>query len=110
MIYALAVSKYFDLKMLKIGSVEINEETTTIIRCGQKTDYINKTISFRYNNLRFKGSHNYIPFLTLGSFTTHTGLNTISLDNGHETISLDIIIKNELELNRLKQLATRFYK
>lgn len=105
MILGIASVYYAESKTRKTGELCISESMITIKE--ENKDELNLAKSdfqFKIKDFRYKGQPNFIPFLRIGAFTTHSGINQIQIYNQNHDFLIDILIENK---NRL-DLILRF--
>ena len=101
---------YFTKKVKKNGYILIEKDKTKISTETSQLELINQEYQVKFSNTGYKGRSNYIPFLTIGSFTTNPGVNTICFYNKKKEFNYEILIKSEIELNKLKNILKKTYK
>lgn len=67
--------------------------------------------SVKHSKLKYEGQSNYRLLMTLGAYSTHSGINTICFYNEQKKFRYHILLRSEEDCNELKIiLAKRFEK
>lgn len=111
MLFSGAISvNYYTKKVNQIGSILFEENKTKFSINTSEIEIINADYCVKFSKTGYEGKTNYIPFLTIGSFTTNPGINTICFYNDLRKFSYEIILKSESEYKSLLNKLSNNYK
>lgn len=105
MILGIASVHYAESKTRKIGDLCIGESMITIKEENKdELNLVKSDYQFKIKDFRYKGQPNYIPFLRIGAFTTHSGINQILIHNHDHAFFIDILVENKNRLDSIQKL------
>lgn len=111
MLFSGAISvNYYTKRVKEIGTIHFEEKKTKISINTKEIEIINENYNVKFSNTGYEGKSNYIPFLTIGSFTTNPGVNSISFYNEKNKFRYEILVKSKTEYNKLKSIIKEMYK
>lgn len=104
-----AFSVNYHTKKIKLKGYILFEDGKTIIN-EKKTQTVlfNSEYNVKLLYTGYKGKSNYIPFLTIGAFTTNPGVNAICFYNEKCFYRYEILVKSKLEYYRLKGILKKY--
>jgi hypothetical protein len=98
-ITSIALVNYSTRRIEVIGKISIGDDSTQIQIKDLVTVLANKEYHSKLSEACYEGRNNYIPFLTIGSFTSHTGITDIFFYNDQKFFKYKIKISSKAELN-----------
>lgn len=100
----------FHMKKIKqTGYIIIEENITNVLVDELKIEIKNKEYNVRFSNDGYEGQSNYKPFMTLGAFTTKSGINSICFYNEKKSFKYEILIKSKIEYDNLKTILKKIF-
>lgn len=109
-IIGFSLVNFYTRKIKQIGYILFEEKSTKISIERLEFELINSEFNVKFSQTGYEGKSNYIPFLTIGSFTTNPGINTICFNNNQQKFNYVIFIKSETEYQNLLTKISNNYK
>jgi len=104
------VINYYTKNIDVIGTIIIHTDITQIHFNSANFTISNQDFKCEFSNSGYKGMSNYIPFLTVHSFTTFHGINEIIFYNNSNKYRFEILISSQRQQENLLNILKDTFK